>query len=161
MLHAWFASPTILLMIWRRLIAVCLARTSFLQHGQGASVPAAWAVQPAGYWIRHQPSLISTAWHSPRIISCSTASPWVLMNANLSLCKDKSFQIPGNIQSFCPSIEDLPSSFLLLNGGILSVFPIQKYYILSVFPRFNIFNKQQPFIFCLHVSKRGISIFKR
>ena len=78
------------------------------------------------------------------------ASPWVLMDANLSLCKDKSFQIPGNIHSFCPSIENLPSSFLLLNGGIL-----------SVFPRFNIFNKQLPFIFCLHVSRRCISIFKR
>lgn len=44
--HVWFASPMILLMIWRRLIAVCWARTSFLQHGQRASVPAVWAVLP-------------------------------------------------------------------------------------------------------------------
>ena len=30
------------------------------------------------------------------------ASPWVMMNASLSPCKGKSFQVPGNMQSFCP-----------------------------------------------------------
>ena len=30
------------------------------------------------------------------------ASPWVFMDAKLSPCKGKSFQIPSNIQSFCP-----------------------------------------------------------
>ena len=48
-----------------------------------------------------------------------------IMAISKAPCKGKSFQIPGNIQSFCPSIENLP------------------------------------FIFCLHVSKRCISIFKR
>lgn len=44
-----------------------------------ASVPAAWAVLPVGYWILRRPSLTSTAWHSLRITSCSTASPWVIL----------------------------------------------------------------------------------
>ena len=31
---------------------------------------------PVGYRILHQPSLTSTAWHSPRVTNCSAASPW-------------------------------------------------------------------------------------
>ena len=30
------------------------------------------------------------------------ATPWVILCANLSPCKGKSFKIPDNIQSFCP-----------------------------------------------------------
>lgn len=56
-----------------------LGENIILQHAQGASVPAAWAVLPVGYWILRRPSLTSTAWHSLRIISCSTASPWVIL----------------------------------------------------------------------------------
>ena len=105
MLHAWFASPTIRLMIWRRLIAVCLARTSFLQHGQGASVPAAWAVLPVGYWIRRQPSLTSTVWHSPRITNCSTASPWVILTNRRRQSQDARIWLSSWIKTdegWCP-----------------------------------------------------------